>query len=174
MTDDFGAWKYDHWHGLFDLIIERYNNEDPFPTRWHLADDAHIYCRLSDNDSVVKTSFSSVNDKPRTTSLHVFVHDVCAREDNGQSKAWLSALQADDILKFEHLANLSQSEWDKIQRLSMIGKKTLKTAVDQDRMSASSKRYQKRQINSDNHENIDDEIFQTNTEGKSSKIKSNL
>jgi hypothetical protein len=165
MTDDFSTWQYDHWHGLFDLVIEPYNNTNPFPTRWRLADDAHIYCRLNDNDSTVKTSFSSVNDKPRTTSLHVFLRDVCTRENNGQSKAWLDALQKEDILTFEHLANLSQSEWDKIQRLSMHARKTLKAAVDHERVSVTSKRYRRKQIDSDNHENTDEEIFQTNTEG---------
>jgi len=166
MTDDFSPWQYDHWHGLFDLVIEPYNNTNSFPTRWRLADNASIYCHLNNNDSAARTSFSSVNDKPRTTSLQVFIQDVCTRENNGQSNAWLTALQKEDILTFEHLANLSQSEWDKIQRLSMHAKKTLKSAVDQERVSVTSKRYRRREINSDNDENIDDETLQTNIRGK--------
>jgi hypothetical protein len=162
MTDDFSTWQYDHWHGLFDLIIEPFDRKNPFPTRWRLSDDADIYFRINDNDSTVKTSFSSVHDKPRTTSLHAFVNDVCARENNGQSKIWLNKLQREDILTFEHLANLSQSEWDRIQGLSMHAKKTLKTAIDQERVNITNKPYRRKQIDSDNHH---DEIFPTNTKG---------
>jgi hypothetical protein len=45
-------------------------------------------------------------------------------------------------------------------RLSMYVKKTLKAAVDRELVSAASKRYQRRQTISHNHQNSDDEILQ--------------
>jgi hypothetical protein len=68
----------------------------------------------------------------------VFVHDVCANENNGKEKEWLDALHGEDIVTYEHLANLRQSEWDNIRKLPMNAKRILKTAIDRERENVAS------------------------------------
>jgi hypothetical protein len=166
LIDDFSTWQYDHLHGLFDLMLKPYDNMNSFPDQWRLADDAHIYCQLNNSDSAGQTFSSLTNDKPRTTSLDAFVQDICIQEDSGQSNKWCRLLEKEDIHTFENLADLSQSEWDKIQHLSMRAKKTLKAAVDRELVSVASERYQRRHVKSDNHETSDDETLQISTKGK--------
>jgi hypothetical protein len=134
LIDDFSTWKHDHWHGLFDLKLEPYerDNNIRFPVRWRLADNVQIYCRIKNDDSSLSTS-SSHSDTLRTGSRDVFIQDICDRENNGRAGEWLLALNKEDIMTFEHLSNLRQSEWDNIQFLPMNAKKILKAAVDQAR-----------------------------------------
>ena len=153
LMDDFSTWQYDHWHGLFDLTLEPYerNNNIRFPTRWRLADNVQIYCRIK-NDHLFQSTSSSHTDRPRTASLDVFIQDVCNRENNGRADEWLRALEKEDIFTFEHLTNLRQSEWDDIKSLPMNAKKLLKLTVDQEREYATGERRQ-RIINDPTDEN---------------------
>ena len=140
--DDFGIWEYDHWRGLFDLELRPHDRNTRFPPRWSLTDDARIFCQLHKRDGTGSGASLANEDRPRTDSLEVFVHDVCARENNGQGRNWLTDLHKEAILTYEHLANLRQSEWDNIQKLPMNAKKILKTAIDRERDSADSNRRQ--------------------------------
>jgi hypothetical protein len=140
--DDFSSWQYDRWYGIFDFHLVPYGDRNEFPTRWSLADNAHIHCHLIIEGSQAKSSNSLLIDRPRTASLDVFVHDICMRENNGQGDAWLQALHAEDILTFEQLTNLCQSEWDNIRKLTMHAKKIIKAAVDRDRTNVASERRQ--------------------------------
>jgi hypothetical protein len=94
----------------------------------------------------------------------VFVGDVCAHENNGQKTTWLEALHKEDILTYEHLSNLRQSEWDNIRQLPMNAKKILKAAIDRERESVASDR--RRRVTSDSDQKDDDSdniIVQDNT-----------
>jgi len=139
-NDDFGTWPYDHWHGLFDLELEPHGDKVQFPAQWRLAHDVTIHCRIETCNSTEKTLPPSHMDRPRTETLDVFVHDVCVRQKNGQSKSWLKALNQEDIFSFEHLTNLNQSEWDRIYKLPVNAKKILKAAVDRERTSTAGER----------------------------------
>jgi hypothetical protein len=161
LTDDFGTWQYDHWRGLFDLELSPRGANAEFPIRWRLADDARIHCRIEKHDSVGKISSSSNGDRPRTASLDVFVEDVCAHENNGQKTAWLDALHKEDILTYEHLANLRQSEWD--NKLPMNAKKILKAAIDRERESVASDRHRRVTSDSDQEDDDDNIMVQDNT-----------
>lgn len=140
--DDFGTWQYDHWRGLFDLELRPHERNTHFPSRWSLTDDARIFCQLHKRDGTGSHISLANEDRPRTDSLEIFVHDVCVRENNGQERNWLVDLHKEAILTYEHLANLRQSEWDNIQKLSMNAKKILKGAIDCERESTDNTRRQ--------------------------------
>ena len=78
---------------------------------------------------------SSHLDIPRTSNLEIFVQDVCKREHIDQSESCLEALRSEDISSFEHLCSLTQSEWDRMRKISVLARKALKAAVDQARTS---------------------------------------
>ncbi|CAF4362506.1 unnamed protein product, partial [Rotaria sp. Silwood2] len=143
LTDDFSTWQYDHWHGLFELTLEPHEkgSNARFPPRWRLSDNVQIYSRIQRSDS--SKSSSSHTDRPRTASLDAFIYDMCDQENNDRGDAWLCALHKEDILTFEHLTNLRQSEWDAIHSLPMNAKKILKAAVDRERECASGERRQR-------------------------------
>ncbi|CAF3923033.1 unnamed protein product [Rotaria sordida] len=147
LTDDFGPWQYDHWQGLFDLELRPHGDNTQFPERWCLADKVTIHCRIEINNSGEKTLLPSYMDRPRTGTLDAFIHDVCARENNGQNEAWLKALKQEDIFNFEHLTNLNQSEWNRIHKLSVNAKRILKAAVDRERTNTAGER--RRQVIND-------------------------
>ena len=134
-NDDFGSWAHDHWQGLFGLDLEPYDNNGQFPQHWCLAEDVKIHCRIEDCTAEGKTSVPTHMDGPRTMSLELFVQDVCKREKHNQSESWLETLKKEDIFSYEHLNNLNQSEWDRMQHLSMNARRTLKAAVDRQRTS---------------------------------------
>lgn len=161
LTDDFGTWQYDHWRGLFDLELLPYGTNIRFPARWKLADKANIHCRITNNDFSPIESSSSYKEKPRTSSLDVFVHDVCARENNNQGAIWLRVLHQEDITTFPHLANLRQSEWDNIHKLSVNAKKTLKAAVDRIRATMDDERHQ--YVSYDLDEDDDNKVIHNTT-----------
>jgi hypothetical protein len=112
------------------------------PTCWLLAKDARIHCQFafSGTRQANETTTPLIFDRPRTTSLEQFVHDVCAKEDNMQGEKWFEALCAEDILSFTHLSNLKQTEWNNIKKLTMNAKRILKAAVDRERESAADDR----------------------------------
>ena len=147
--DDFGTWQYDHWRGLFELELVPHERNSRFPSRWRSVDDIRIFCSIYKPDTIRSVSSLRREDRPRTTSLDVFVHDVCARENNGQGTTWLEALRMEAILTYEHLANLRQSEWDNIQKLSMNAKKILKTTIDCERENLDHNRRQHTSEDSD-------------------------
>ncbi|CAF4403023.1 unnamed protein product [Rotaria sp. Silwood2] len=160
LTDDFGTWQYKHFHDIFDLELSPHGTNAQFPPRWKLADDVRIHCLIRNDSFTGIKSSSSLKGIPRTASLEAFVHDVCAHENNGQGNAWLLELHKEDILTFEHLANLRQSEWDNIRKLSMNAKKTLKAAVDCVRENVADERYLHGSYDSDQE---DDEDMMLNT-----------
>ena len=159
--DDFGTFQYDHWRGLFDLQLFPHTKATAFPPRWRLADNARIFCDIRDHGTMGIVTSSSNGDRPRTASLDVFVRDVCIHENNGQGNAWLDALRKEDILTYEHLSNLRQSEWDNIQKLPMNARKILKAAIDGERESAASDRRQRVAYDSDSED--EDNPLQKNT-----------
>ncbi|CAF1669041.1 unnamed protein product [Rotaria magnacalcarata] len=175
LTDEFGTWQYDHWRGLLDLKLSPHGNNASFPPRWKLADRADIHCLMVNNDSTVVKSLALNSEKIRTASLDVFVRDVCAHENNDQADRWLSDLHKEDILTFNHLANLRQAEWDNIRNLSVNAKKILKTAVDHARETMGDKRYQ--HISDDSDEDADDGMISNATRNVSyscSELLANL
>ncbi len=111
--------QYDHLCGLFDLELSAHGVNTQFPRQWRLADNARIFCSVHNGDPTQSISSTLHTDRPRTASLQVFVQDVCAHENNDLGNAWLDALRKEDILTYEHLANLRQSEWDNIRQLTM-------------------------------------------------------
>ena len=141
ITDDFGSWTYDHLRDLFEIEL-RSHLEKSFPSCWILANDACIHCQFvfSGTQQASETTMSLIFEPPRTNSLEQFVEDVCAKEDNMKNADWLNALHAEDIFSFTHLANLKQTEWDNIKRLSMNAKRILKAAVDRERENAADDR----------------------------------
>ncbi|CAF4640531.1 unnamed protein product [Rotaria sp. Silwood2] len=151
-NDEFGPWSYDHWHGLFDLELKPHGDNVEFPERWRLAQNVKIHCCIETCNSKERNSFPSHTDRPRTATLDVFVHDVCKRENNGQSESWLKGLRQEDIFSFEHLNNLNQFEWDRIHALSVNAKRILKVAVDRERTSIAGER-RRRVIDEPNDEN---------------------
>ncbi len=152
-TDEFGAWSYDHFRGLFEMEL-RSHLKKSFPTSWVLDKDARIHCQyvFSDTRQANETTGFLVRDRPRTSSLEQFVEDICAKEDNKQADKWLEALQAEDILSFTHLSNLKQTEWDNIKKLSMNAKRILKAAVDRERETAADDRRRWFEENSPNED----------------------
>ena len=155
LTDDFGTWQYDRWRGLFDIELTPHGNHIPFPKRWKLADNARIYCRLNDQDTERKASNSLLDDRPRITSLEGFVRDVCRHANSGQADVWLRGLHEEDILTFDHLANLRHAEWENIRKLTVNAKKTLMAAVDRERESSAGER--RKRVSNDSHEDGDNE-----------------
>lgn len=163
LVDDFGSWQYDHWHSIFDMELVPHGTNARFPARWRLADDARIHCFINNHDPAVQTSSSSSSshgDRPRTTSLDVFVQDVCALENNGKrGAAWLGSLHQEDIFTYEHLANLRQSEWDSMNTLTMNAKKTLKAAIDRERENTAGERRHHIAYNLDQEDDNDNELL---------------
>ncbi|CAF3702209.1 unnamed protein product [Rotaria sp. Silwood1] len=153
ITDEFGTWSYDNFRGLFEIEL-RSHLQKSFPSCWTLANDAHIHCQFvfsgTRQASDIGTIF--IFERPRTSSLELFIEDVCAKEDNMKAKQWLEALHAEDILSFTHLSNLKQTEWDNIKRLSMNAKRILKAAVDRERESAADDRRRAFEESSPNEE----------------------
>ncbi|CAF4796199.1 unnamed protein product, partial [Rotaria sp. Silwood2] len=135
LNDAFDRWEYDHLCGLFDLELEPHDSNTRFPTRWHLADDVSIYCRIKTiNNNEQKTSLSRF-DRLYTDSLDRFVRNVCAQENNSRGDDWLKALRDADIVHFEHLASLDRAEWDRIPGLTVNAKRLLRAAADRHRTS---------------------------------------
>ncbi len=60
-----------------------------------------------------------------TSNLELFVDDICQREYNDESKDWFNALKREDISSFKHLSSLSQSEWDRMNNLSINARRIL-------------------------------------------------
>ena len=175
-TDDFGAWSYDHLHGLFDLELAPHgSNVQQFPDQWSLADDVKIYWRIENESSREKTSLSSYTDRSHRRTLEAFVHDICMRENNGKSGGWLEALRQEDILTFEHLTNLNQSEWDRIHRLPVNAKRILKSAVDQERTNIAGeyRRQIIKDLNDQNNEETES-IMKTDSSISQSELFANL
>jgi len=160
LTDDFSTWTYDQWRGIFDLELAPHGTNARFPTRWSLADNARIHCLINNYDSMGTKSSSSFNDRPRTGSLDVFVGDVCAHENNGQTNAWLDALHQEDIRTYQDLTNLRQTEWDNIRKLTVNAKKILKAALDRERENVDGDR--RRSTACDLNPEGDDQIIHNN------------
>ncbi|CAF4209270.1 unnamed protein product [Rotaria magnacalcarata] len=133
LNDDFDKWEYDHLRGLFDLELVPHDSNSKFPSRWHLADNVSIYCRITIINSNEQIGSSSRFDRLHADSLDAFVRNVCAQENNDRSGDWLKALKAADIFHFEHLASLDRTEWDRIPLLSVNAKRILRAEVDRQR-----------------------------------------
>ena len=153
ITDEFGTWSYDHFRDLFEIEL-RSHLKRSFPSHWILANDADIHCQFifSGTSQASESITSSTNDRPRTSSLELFIEDVCAKENNRRAKQWIEALYAEDILSYSHLSNLKQTEWDTIKKLPMNAKRILKAAVDRERESASDDRRRCFEENSPNED----------------------
>jgi hypothetical protein len=164
-NDDFGLWSYDHWHGLFDLELKPHGDNVQFPERWCLAQDVKIHCHIKTCNSKEKTSLPSHMDRPRTATLDAFVHDVCKRENNGQSESWLRTLKQEDIFSFEDLNNLKKSEWDQMVKLSVNARRILKAAVDRERTSIAGER--RRQVIDDPNDEEPQSPIKTSVEDSS-------
>ncbi|CAF4819223.1 unnamed protein product [Rotaria sp. Silwood1] len=135
LNDEFDRWEYDHLRGLFDLELEPHVSNTRFPTRWQLANNVSIYCRIKTiNNNEQKTSSSHFN-RLHTDSLDTFVQNVCAQENNSRSNDWLKALRDADIVHFEHLTSLDRTEWDRIPGLTVNAKRILRAAADRHRTS---------------------------------------
>ncbi|CAF1248626.1 unnamed protein product [Didymodactylos carnosus] len=50
VTDDFPDWEHDDWQGLLNVELEPYGSNIRFPTKWHLADNVSIHCRITNSD----------------------------------------------------------------------------------------------------------------------------
>jgi len=140
LVDEFDIWHFDHLHNLFELNLLSPN--DTFPRKWKLNSDTEIFY-------LIKLSADGINvdqedeltgrnvDRPSTISLERFIGDVCEKENNGMTAKWLDALREDDIFTYDHLANLKYSEWNELKKLSMNGRKILKSYVDREKQMAS-------------------------------------
>ncbi|CAF1244888.1 unnamed protein product [Rotaria sordida] len=140
LVDEFDTWYFDHLRGIFELnlIVEK----KEFPRRWKLASDAQLFYLIElpgqqrTNDHENEKTIRSI-DRPSTVSLERFVEDVCEKENNGMTAKWIEALRADDMLTFDHLANLKHAEWSELKVLSINGKKILKSYIDREKQMAS-------------------------------------
>ena len=167
LTDDFGTWQFDRWRGLFDIELAPHGDTIRFPSRWKLADEPRIHCRLHDQDAATKASTSLLDGRPRITSLEVFVRDVCHHANSGQADVWLRDLHEEDVLTFEHLANLRHGEWENIRKLTVNARKTLRAAVDRERESSTGER--RKRLSSDPDEDADNEMT-PNSESKNREL----
>ncbi|CAF4161047.1 unnamed protein product [Rotaria sp. Silwood2] len=156
LNDEFDRWEYDHLRGLFELELEPHGSNTRFPTRWHLADNVSIYCRINTINSSEQNASSSHFDRLHTDSLDAFVQDVCAHENNNRSNEWLKALRDADILHFEHLTSLDRTEWDRIPGLTVNAKRILRAEADRHRTSTVGE--QRRQITNNSEDENKEEI----------------
>jgi hypothetical protein len=139
LVDEFDTWHFDQLRGLFELNLVPEKKE--FPLIWKLSYDAKIFFIFKipgdDNNDDANEQTNRHVDRPSTVSLERFVEDVCEKENNGMTEKWIDALRADDLLKFDHLANLKHEEWNDLKKLSVNGKKILKSYVDREKQMAS-------------------------------------
>ncbi|CAF1688564.1 unnamed protein product, partial [Adineta ricciae] len=110
VVDEFDTWNFDQLRDLFELILVP--EGEKFPLVWELASDVQIlylfelYGRNKTNNYENPQTNRNA-DQPSRASLEQFVIDVCEKENNGMTNKWLQALYADDIIAFDHLANLN-------------------------------------------------------------------
>ena len=131
LVDEFDTWYFDRLRGLFELNL--ITDNEYLPRKWKLKPDAklvYVFCIPGDNKKGEDANMTRNVDRPSTISLERFVKEVCEKENNGMATKWLTALRADDLFTFDHVANLKHTEWSELKVLSMNGKKVLKSYVD--------------------------------------------
>lgn len=133
LVDEFDTWHFDYLCNLFELNL--LPSDKSFPRIWKLDKNTQIFYlfELTNGNTSESDPGTRNVDRPSTVSLQRFVEDVCEKENNGMAKKWLDALREDDIFTYDHLANLKFNEWNELRKLSMNGKKTLKSYVDREK-----------------------------------------
>ncbi|CAF3418246.1 unnamed protein product [Rotaria socialis] len=137
LTDDFSTWHFDHFHDLFDIWLKPCSDQ-VFPKQWRFATNGQIYWQVNDAYNKINDSGEAMTiERPNTNSLESFIGDICLKENNGMNDIWLKQLrELEDITTYSHLANLKETDWDRIVKLSMNAKKTIKTYVDREKQTA--------------------------------------
>ncbi|CAF3715525.1 unnamed protein product [Rotaria sp. Silwood1] len=136
LVDEFDTWHFDYLRNLFELNL--LPPEKLFPKIWKLDENTELFYLLelpnNSNSTNQEDDQRTRNvDRPSTVSLQRFVEDVCEKENNGMTKKWLDALHEDDIFTYDHLVNLKYNEWNELRKLSMNGRKILKSYVDREK-----------------------------------------
>ncbi|CAF4423727.1 unnamed protein product [Rotaria sp. Silwood2] len=137
LTDDFSTWHFDHFHDLFDIWLKPCSTQ-LFPKQWRFADNGQIYYQVNDAYNKINDDTETMTiERPNTSSLESFIRDICLKENNGMTDVWLKQLrELEDIITYSHLANLKETDWNGIVKLSMNAKKTIKKYVDREKQTA--------------------------------------
>ncbi|CAF1454924.1 unnamed protein product [Adineta steineri] len=132
LSDEFDTWYFDYLRDLFELNL--LSPEKSFPKRWKIDENTKIFylLELPKNNDNIDQGTRNV-DRPSTVSLQRFIEDVCEKENNGMTKKWFEALHEDDIFTYDHLANLKFDEWNQLKKISMNGRKILKSYIDREK-----------------------------------------
>ena len=157
LVDEFDTWHFDHLRGLFELNLVP--EGQCFPRKWKVAPDVKLRFLLQTPNTSERSDENQEPttrniDRPSTISLERFVEEVCEKENNGMVTKWLDALRADDLISFDHLANLKFDEWTELKYLSMNGKKVLKSYVDREKQLASDSKSAQKAENSNQNRHI--------------------